>query len=1373
MRPFGCPVTIHNTIDHLGKFDGKADECFFVGYSLNSKAFRVFNSRTRIVEEYLHIRFSESTPNAVGTKASDNAGQAKKETEPVKDYILLPLWTADPPYSQDPKSSHDDGSKPSSDDGKKVDEDLRKDSEFNDQEKKDNVNRTNNLNAAGTNEVNVGGKTSIELPFDPNMPALEDYSIFDFSRNNEDDGAMADMNNLDTTIQVSPIPTTRIHKDHPLDQVIRDLQSATQTRKMSKNLKEHGKNPKRKRAIGTKWVFKNKKDERGIVIRNKARLVAQGYTQEEGIDYDEVFAPVARIEAISLFLAYASFKDFVVYQMDVKSTFPYGKIEEEVYVCQPPGFEDLDFPDRVYKFQRGKIDKTLFIKRYKGDILLVQVYVDDIIFGSTKKELCNAFEKLMHEKFQMSSMGELTFFLGLQVHQKKDGIFISQGQPKLGLWYPKDSPFDLVAYTNSDYARARLDRNFTTAGYQFLGSILISWQCKKQTVVANSTTKAEYVAASSARTRFEQIVDFLNAHTIKYALTINPTIYTSCIEQFWATIKAKTVNGEVQLQSLVDEKKIIITKSIVRRDLQLKDAEGVDCLPNATIFEQLTLMSSKTTAWNEFSSTMASTIILFVNPQLDGLPCQKRIYVTLSHTKKIFGKMKRVGKGFSGRVTPLFLTMVVHNQEEIGKGLAMPTDPHHTPTIIQHPTSQPQKTQKPRRSKRKDTEVPQPSGPTTNVADETVNEEMDDSLVRAATTASSIEAEQDSGGGPRRQETMGDTIAQTRFENVSKLSNDPLLARGNTLQSGEDSLKLNELMALFTTLQQRVLDLETTKTTQATEIASLKRRVKKLERRNKSRTHGLKRLYRVGSSRRVESSEDEGLGEEDASKQGRIADIDANEDIYLVNVQTDEDMFGVNDLDGDEVIVESVDVVNTAEETRSVVEEVTAVTIPVSAATTTTTTTTITDVEMTLAQALAELKSAKPNADKEQAPTPTVSSQQPSQVKVQDKGKGKMVEPEPVKKMSKKELLRLDEELAFKLQAEEEEEEERLAREKAQQVEEANIAWDDVQAKIDADYQLAQRLQAQEQDELTDEEKARLFVQFLEQRRKHFAAKRAEEKRNRPPTRAQQRSIMCTYLKNMEGWKPKSLKNKSFANIQELFDKAMKRVNTFVDYRTELVEESSKKAEAEIAHESSLKRAGEELEQESSKKQKLEEDKESEELKQCLEIIPDDGDDVTIDATPLSTKSPTIVDYKIYKEGKKSYFQIIRADGKTQMYLTFGKMLKNFDREDLEVLWSIVKARFKKTEPVNYMDNFLLLNLKTMFESFFHCVTMQSMLFYLLVEKIYPLTNHTLHQMFNDVKLQVDYECEMAFELLSLTPHQGGNARRDEKGNYHNTLTSI
>ncbi|GJZ46188.1 retrovirus-related pol polyprotein from transposon TNT 1-94 [Tanacetum coccineum] len=197
MRPFGCPVTILNTIDHSGIFDGKADEGFFVRYSLNSKAFRVFNSRTKIVEENLYIRFSKSTPNAV-----DKEGQAIKETEPFKENIFLPERTVDPPYSQDPKSSHDDGSKPSSDDGKKVDEDPRKDSECNDQEKEHNVNSTNTVIAAGINEVNtVGEKTRIKLPFDLNMPALEDYSIFDLLRDDEDDGAEANLNNLDTTIQ--------------------------------------------------------------------------------------------------------------------------------------------------------------------------------------------------------------------------------------------------------------------------------------------------------------------------------------------------------------------------------------------------------------------------------------------------------------------------------------------------------------------------------------------------------------------------------------------------------------------------------------------------------------------------------------------------------------------------------------------------------------------------------------------------------------------------------------------------------------------------------------------------------------------------------------------------------------------------------------------------------------------------------------------------------------------------------------------------------------------------------------------------------------------------------------------------------------------
>ncbi|GKA49539.1 retrovirus-related pol polyprotein from transposon TNT 1-94 [Tanacetum coccineum] len=353
------------------------------------------------------------------------------------------------------------------------------------QEKDDYINSTNNINNVSdgnnTNNVNavssivnaagievnaVDPKSSIELPDDPNMPELKDIV---YSDDDEDVGAEADMNNLDAFMSISPIPTTRIHKDHPVEQIIGDLHSAPQTRRMTNNLEEHEAIqdeilqlklqkvwtlvdlPNGKRAIGTKWVYRNKKDKRGIVIKNKARLVAQGYTQEEGIDYDEVFAPVARIEAIRLFLAYASFKDFVVYQMDVKSDFLYGKIEEEVYVCQPLGFEDPDFPDRVYKvekalyglhqaprawyetlstylldngFQKRKIDKTLFIRRVK-DLL----YVPDS--GSDTNNVFPSWvfpPRTPGHEFAIKDLGDLSYFLGLEVSYTNDGLFLSQAK---------------------------------------------------------------------------------------------------------------------------------------------------------------------------------------------------------------------------------------------------------------------------------------------------------------------------------------------------------------------------------------------------------------------------------------------------------------------------------------------------------------------------------------------------------------------------------------------------------------------------------------------------------------------------------------------------------------------------------------------------------------------------------------------------------------------------------------------------------------------------------------------------------------------------------------------------------------------------------
>ncbi|GJT31601.1 hypothetical protein Tco_0922020 [Tanacetum coccineum] len=360
-------------------------------------------------------------------------------------------------------------------------------------------------------------------------------------------------------------------------------------------------------------------------------------------------------------------------------------------------------------------------------------------------------------------------------------------------------------------------------------------------------------------------------------------------------------------------------------------------------------------------------------------------------------------------------------------------------------------------------------------------------------------------------------------ESVPTPSNDPL-------PSGEDIMQLNDLMVLCTKLQTQVLDLEKAKDAQAKEIVDLKKRVKRLERKKNSRTTGLKRLKKVSMSRRVESSEDkESLGDhEDASKLGRrIEDIDADAKVTLVNGtqgrQEDDLMFDTGVLDDDEVFVD-VTTVEKEEQSTKTGEAVTTAGVEDSAAPTIPTT-----VEETLAQTLMEIKAAKPKAkgivfhDQEEQVSvskPTVSVTQPS---VKDKGKGIMQEPE--RPLTKKDQVAIDEDLARNIQAQldaEIIEEERLERQKQ---EEANIAliesWENTQAMMEADRLLAERLQTREREELTDEEKGKLFMELMEKRRKHFAALRAQEKRNRPPTKAQKRTQMSTYLKHMDGYKHK------------------------------------------------------------------------------------------------------------------------------------------------------------------------------------------------------------------------------------------------------------
>ncbi|GJT43217.1 putative ribonuclease H-like domain-containing protein [Tanacetum coccineum] len=516
--------------------------------------------------------------------------------------------------------------------------------------------------------------------------------------------------------------------------------------------------PKGHRAIGTKWVYRNKKDERGIVVRNKARLVAQGHTQEEGIDYDEVFAPVARIEAIRIFLAYASYMGFTVYQMDVKSAFLYGQIEEEVYVCQPPGFEDPDHPDKVYKvvkalyglhqaprawydtlatyllsngFQRGQIDQTLFIKSQKGHILLVQIYVDDIIFGSTKKELCDEFEKLMKDKFQMSSMGELTFFLGLQVQQKKNGIFISQDKyvheilrkfnysDVKSASTPTDLEKPLVKDADADDVDEHLYRSmigslmyFTTSRPDIMFADL-KVQTISRSLVFLRILQLELIAFTDSgpylelhliegSAGFHQIIDFITRSHICYALTKKPEI-NATIELGHFTFSYHSTGGSLRLTS--------ITFGVNKME--------ITSIPTTEIFEQLALMgyhtdsdkltfqksafspqwrflihnilhclSPKKTAWEQFSSNIAAAIIclatnrkfiqLCLDMQRHKLQQHTRLYSVPSLSMKVFSNMKRSTKGFSCQEVALFPTMLDDTEPSTSPSPSPEPTPAHT-----------------------------------------------------------------------------------------------------------------------------------------------------------------------------------------------------------------------------------------------------------------------------------------------------------------------------------------------------------------------------------------------------------------------------------------------------------------------------------------------------------------------------------------------------------------------------------------------------------------------------------------------------------------------------------------------------------------------
>ncbi|KAK2416401.1 putative mitochondrial protein [Trifolium repens] len=399
---------------HLKKFDSKACKGIFIGYSERSKSYRVYNSETNTVEESMHVKFDDKEPD-------------DKKSEPVKD-----LSGSD--ESEDEAPEYDNYIEPVED--SETQEATPSDAAQEHQTNEDNSEATEiprntfKYKSSHPEELILGNKNS---PTKTRSNFRDEESLF----------GLVSLIKPKTTNEALSDDAWIVAMEEELNQFKRN------------DVWDLVPKPKHKNIIGTKWVYINKLNEQGEVTRNKARLVAQGYSQQEGIDFTETYAPVARLEAIKLLLSYAVNNDITLYQMDVKSAFLNGVISEEVYVKQPPGFEDLANPDHVFRlkkslyglkqaprawyerlstflvnngFEKGQVDNTLFRKTLKKDILIIQIYVDDIIFGSTNATLCKNFSKLMQDEFEMSMIEELKFFLGIQINQTKKGTFIHQSK---------------------------------------------------------------------------------------------------------------------------------------------------------------------------------------------------------------------------------------------------------------------------------------------------------------------------------------------------------------------------------------------------------------------------------------------------------------------------------------------------------------------------------------------------------------------------------------------------------------------------------------------------------------------------------------------------------------------------------------------------------------------------------------------------------------------------------------------------------------------------------------------------------------------------------------------------------------------------------
>ncbi|GJQ93758.1 retrovirus-related pol polyprotein from transposon TNT 1-94 [Tanacetum coccineum] len=1227
IRPFGCHVTILNTIDHLGKFDGKSDEGFLVGYSLQSKAFRVYNLETKRVEENLHITFLENKPNVAGkgptwlfdldyltdsmnyqpvrsenqankhagpqeanhnasTKDNIDAGDSDKEDESAQDYFVLPIWSS---YSSTVKRS----TEKDADETPNKHPDLKTDEKPVDKEDQVFLDELERLKRQEKDAIDVAEALRKE-----------------FAQENKDlllhvgaaKASMADFTNLKTIVNVSPIPTSRINSIHLLTLILGDPQSAVQTR--SKVLKV------------LEPMLLNKKDERGVVDINKARLVAQGHRQEEGIDYDEVFAPVARIEAIRIFLAFDSYMGFIVYQMDMKIAFLYGKIDEEVYVSQPPGFIDPKYPQKVYKvvkalyglhqaprawyatlstfllkngYKRGTNDKTLFIKKDKHDIILIQVYVDDIIFGSTKKNLVSGHSK------------DLPLVLSKEF---LDGIKATNPTGPFG-------------------------------GFNFLEETLISWQCKKKrplwllllqrqnmlllpiavvkfcgfkTIVRDLGSNfmnimitlkwSKYaLLRSSISLQKKSIVTIMaSLHRIAYGRSLQ---YAAAFLTFGDEFKrcghwvSESLGKRLQMYCQIVVPKLVqffigtslctdsaLLESCPKHNMvaYLEKTEGnaefhevIDFLARSSIHHALTVSPVVSTSFVEqFWMSAKSKII---NPMVRDHYCKVVKPVSISEAsirsdllfddadgidslpnQAIFDAIQLMG--YEGDLTVLTFNKALFSPQWSITSTLPPHPIRSNCFVLVDPS-------------------PRPS-PSTTILD-SIPESSGGNHGGQSSSDKSLSGNE------------GDMTLQSVYD-LCGLSEDKALARKEILKEKLDA------RSMFPNREEFI--------------------------------HWI-----ISES-------------EDAQNLGRT-EMSVDEGRRMLR----------KDCTYTEQGEDSIDITDEGTDDQTEGGRATQ--------TTQTPTSTIFGDDETIAQ-----------------PLPKIDPK--------DNGKKKIEEEDESESESN------------------EEERKRLAEEEA--TNDALIRnYDDIKARIEADRLLAERLQEQEREQFTVEERAKFLHDTIAAQRKFLAQQRSEAIRNRPPTKNQLRNQMMTYLKHVGNYQHSQLKTKKFEEIQALYEKIKRSDEDFIAIGSaedeRMIKEMNEKGidssknvsvkEEDKEEEGTKKRKSGHIKMIARKKPRKQSDDDSDdEHRKCLKIVTFEA---TIDSEIMEKKSViTRLDKVSSPDGV--YLVIYRANGNFRAFNYLMEILHVFDRQDLFHLYELMMEQYSEITLEGY-ELILWGDLKIMMES--------------------------------------------------------------------------